>query len=349
MNTTAVPQPRLCRNAHGKRAAHQTRDALETAATVSSHLKHRDRAKSRKNDSLVPSQAPRLLKTRKNSSLVPSQAPRPHKTPEKQQSRPISSTETAQNPGKTAVSSLLKHRDSIKPRKSSSLVPSQAPRPHKTPEKQQSRPFSSTETTHNPRKTAVSSLLKHRDRTKSRKNSSLVPSQAPRPHTTEGREEWDSYYVLPGRGWKVGKDGVGRRRRDEAGREGKARRSGGAGAVRMSGRKEVWRGNPAAGGRTAGFAPGTRGKAAAAGRAGGFAHGRRETAAAGGRTGGFAPGTRENAAAGGQSGRFCTREAGNRRGRGQNDRFRTGRREAQRPGVERTVLQMDGGEMPDSE
>ena len=58
-NTTAVPQPRHSRKAHGKRAAHQTRDALETAATVSSPLRHRDRAKSRKNSSLVPSQAPR--------------------------------------------------------------------------------------------------------------------------------------------------------------------------------------------------------------------------------------------------------------------------------------------------
>ena len=191
---------------------------------VSSHLKHRDRTKPRKNSSLVPSQAPRphkspekqqsrpfsstettqnpgkaavssLLrhrdrtKPRKNSSLVPSQAPRQHKTPEKQQSRPISSTETVQNPGKTAVSSHPKHRDHTNPQKSSSLVPFQAPRPHKIPEKQQSRPFSGTETAQNPGKTAVSSLLKHRDSIKPRKNSSLVPSPAPRPHKTPEKQQ----------------------------------------------------------------------------------------------------------------------------------------------------------------
>ena len=83
---------------------------------------------------------------RKNSSLVPSPTPRLHKTPEKQQSRPIPSTETAQNPRKKAVSSLLKHRDCSKPGK-----------------------------------TTVSSHPKHRDHTKPRKNSSLVPSPAPRP------------------------------------------------------------------------------------------------------------------------------------------------------------------------
>ena len=83
----------------------------------------------------------------------------------------------------------------------------------------------------------------------------------------------------------------------------------------MSGRKEEWRGNPAAAGRTGGFAPG-----------------RRENAAAVGRSAGFAPGTRGKAAAVG-------RKAG----------FAHWRREAQRPGVERPVLQMDGGEMPDSE
>ena len=124
-----------------------------------------------------------------SSSLVPSQAPRPHKTPEKQQSRPFSGTETTQNPGKTTVSSLLKHRDCSKSRKNDSLVPSQAPRQHKTSEKQQSRPFSGTETAQNPRKAAASSHPKHRDHTKSRKNSSLVPSQAPRPHKTPEKQQ----------------------------------------------------------------------------------------------------------------------------------------------------------------
>ena len=115
---------------------------------VSSHLRHRDRTK-----------------PRKNSSLVPSQAPRQHKTPEKQQSRPFPSTETTQNTGKTTVSSLLKHLDYTKPRKNSSLVPSPTPRPHKTTEKQQSRPVSGTDTAQNHGKTAVSSLLKHLDHT----------------------------------------------------------------------------------------------------------------------------------------------------------------------------------------
>ena len=130
--TTTGLRLRLHGQTHDKQAAHQTRDALETAATVSSLLRHRDRAKSQKNSSLVSSQAPRLLKTRKNDSLAPSQAPRPRKIPEKRQSRPFSSTETAQNPGKTAVSSPLRHRDRTKPRKNDSLVPSQAPRPHTT-------------------------------------------------------------------------------------------------------------------------------------------------------------------------------------------------------------------------
>ena len=164
-NTTAGLRRRLHGQTHDKRAAHQTRYALDTAATVSSLLQHRDRTKSQKNSSLVPSQAPRLLKTRKNDSLAPSQAPRPRKIPEKQQSRPLSGTETAQNPRKTTVSSLLKHRDRAKPRKKCSLVPSQAPRllkprknhslvpskaprPRKTPEKPQSRPIPSTETAH---------------------------------------------------------------------------------------------------------------------------------------------------------------------------------------------------------
>ena len=104
-------------------------------------------------------------------------------------SRPLSDTETTQNPGKTTVSSLLKHRDHTKSRKNHSLVPSPTPRLHKTPEKQQSRPFSSTETAQNPGKTAVSSLLKHRDRTKPQKNSSLVPSPAPRPHKTPEKRQ----------------------------------------------------------------------------------------------------------------------------------------------------------------
>ncbi len=81
--TTTGLRLRLHGQTHDKRATHQTRDALETVATVSSLLQHRDRAK-----------------PRKNHSLVPSQAPRPRKTPEKMQSRPISSTETAQTPEK---------------------------------------------------------------------------------------------------------------------------------------------------------------------------------------------------------------------------------------------------------
>ena len=93
--TTTGLRLRLHGQTHDKRATHQTRDALETVATVSSLLQHRDRAKPRKKCSLVPSQAPRLLKPRKNHSLVPSKAPRPRKIPEKRQSRPISDTETA--------------------------------------------------------------------------------------------------------------------------------------------------------------------------------------------------------------------------------------------------------------
>ena len=296
---------------------------------VSSHLKHRDRTK-----------------PRKNSSLVPSQAPRPHKSPEKQQSRPFSSTETTQNPGKTTVSSLLRHRDRTKPRKNSSLVPSQAPRQHKTPEKQQSRPFSGTETTQNPGKTAVSSHLQHRDRTLRKvgrdgiattfcKGVAGKEGKTGRSGGAVARQEKGEAGTKRRRRDEVGKEGEageGRRRRDEAGREGKARRSGvwrgrkkgkqgwggGAGAVRMSGRKEVWRRSAAAagrtagyahgrrrrrsaaaGGRSAGFAPGTRGKAAAGGRTAGFAPGRRENAAAVGRSAGFAPGTRGKAAAAG--------------------------------------------------
>ena len=156
------------------------RNALETIATVSSLLRHRHRSKSRK-----------------NSSLVPSPAPRPHKTPEKPQSRPFSSTETAQNPGKNAVSSHLKHRDCS-----------------------------------NPGKTTVSSHLKHRDRAKPRKNHSLVPSQAPRPHTTEGRGGWDSYYVLQGRGGKRGERWGWAASQGRGGEEGKSRGRGQNGRLR---------------------------------------------------------------------------------------------------------------------
>ena len=222
--TTTGLRVRLHGQTHDKRATHQTRYALETAATVSSPLRHRDRTKPQKKQQSRPFSD---TETAQN--------------PEKRQSRPIPSTETAQNPGKTAVSSPLRHRDRTKPQKNHSLVPSQAPRPRKTPEKMQSRPISSTETTQTPgkttvsshpkhrdtqtpRKTAVSSPLRHRDHTKSRKSYSLVPSQAPRPYTTEGREGWDSYYVLQGRGGKRGKDGAGRHRRDEAGKEGKTGR-----------------------------------------------------------------------------------------------------------------------------
>ena len=179
-NTTAGLRRRLHGQTHDKRAAHQTRYALDTAATVSSLLRHRDRTKSQKNSSLVPSQAPRLLKTRKNDSLAPSQAPRPRKIPEKQQSRPLSGTETAQNP----------------------------------------------------RKTTVSSLLKHRDRAKPRKNHSLVPSQAPRPHTTEGRGGWDSYYVLQGRGGKRGERWGWAASQGRGGEEGKTRGRGQNGRLR---------------------------------------------------------------------------------------------------------------------
>ena len=203
-----VSEPPAKRGTHLKRQR-KSRPLSDTETTqnpgkttVSSLLKHRDHTKSRKNHSLVPSPTPRLHKTPEKQQSRPFSSTETAQNPEKQQSRPFSSTETAQNPGKTAVSSLLRHRDCIKPQKNSSLVPSQAPRPHKIPEKQQSRPFSSTETAQNPRKTAVSSPLRHRDHTKPQKNDSLVPSQAPRPHTTEGREGWDSYYVLQGRGGK---------------------------------------------------------------------------------------------------------------------------------------------------
>lgn len=131
-NTTAVPQPRHSRKAHGKRAAHQTRDALETAATVSSPLRHRDCSK----------------------------------------------------PGKTAVSSPLRHRD----------------------------------------------------HTKSRKSYSLVPSQAPRPHTTEGREGWDSYYVLQVRGGKRGE------RWGWAASQGRGRKGGKDGATIAAFRSEATEG-----------------------------------------------------------------------------------------------------------
>ena len=115
--TTTGLRLRLRGQTHDKQAAHQTRYALETVAKVSSHPKHRDHAKSRKNDSLVPSPTPRLHKPQKN-----------------------------------AVSSHLKHRDHTKPQKNSSLVPSPTPRPHKIPEKLQSRPIPSTETVHYGRK-----------------------------------------------------------------------------------------------------------------------------------------------------------------------------------------------------
>ena len=172
-----TPPPAKCETHLKRQRQSRPFSSTETAqnlrkTAVSSLLRHRDRT--------TP---------RKNSSLVPSQAPRPHKIPEKQQSRPLSSTETTQNLGKTAVSSHPKHRERTKPRKSSSLVPSPTPGPLKTPEKQQSRPISDTETTHNPGKAAVSSHLRHRDRTKPQKSSSLVPSPAPTPLKTTEKQQ----------------------------------------------------------------------------------------------------------------------------------------------------------------
>ena len=111
--------------------------------------------------------------------------------------------ETTRNPRKPAVSSLSKHRDlaeSSKPTVSSlsrhrdhsdspktdSLVPLPTPRPRGFARNQQSRPTSSTETTRNPRKPAVSSHFKHRDHSESPKTDSLVPLPAPRPHGIHG-------------------------------------------------------------------------------------------------------------------------------------------------------------------
>ena len=184
---------------------------------VSSHFKHRDHTESPETSSLVPLQAPRPLgipenrqsrpspgtETARNpriptvsslfrhrdhadspetSSLVPLQAPRPLGIPENLQSRPTSSTETTRNPRKPTVSSLSRHRDRTESTDTDSLVPLPAPRPRGFARNQQSRPTSSTETTRNPRKPAVSSHFKHRDHADSPEISSLVPPSAPRPH-----------------------------------------------------------------------------------------------------------------------------------------------------------------------
>ena len=178
---------------------------------VSSHFKHRDHTESPETSSLVPLQAPRPLgipenrqsrpspgtETARNpriptvsslfrhrdhadspetSSLVPLQAPRPLGIPENLQSRPTSSTETTRNPRKPTVSSLSRHRDHSESSENGSLVPPSAPRPPGIPRNQQSRPTSGTETTRILPKSAVSSLLQHRDHTKSTENLQSRPS-----------------------------------------------------------------------------------------------------------------------------------------------------------------------------
>ena len=124
--------------------------------------------------------------TRNPCGLVPPSAPRPHEIPENLQSRPSPGTETTRNRWKPIVSSLLWHRDRTDSPEISSLVPPSAPRPHGIPENLQSRPTSSTETTRNRPKPAVSSLSKHRDHSESPKTDSLVPLPAPRPHGIHG-------------------------------------------------------------------------------------------------------------------------------------------------------------------
>ena len=131
---------------------------------VSSHFKHRDRTESPE-----------------TGSLVPPSAPRPHEIPGNQQSRPSSGTETTRFPRKPTVSSLFGHRDHSDSPETNSLVPLQAPRPHRIPRNLQSRPFFGTETTRISPKSAVSSLFKHRDHSESLEADSLVPPSAPRP------------------------------------------------------------------------------------------------------------------------------------------------------------------------
>ena len=162
-----LPAPRP----HGIHGYRQSRPSSGTETTrirpkpaVSSHFKHRDHSESPK-----------------TCSLVPLQAPRPLGIPENRQSRPSPGTETTWNPPKPAVSSHFKHRDHSDFPETDSLVPPSAPRPLGFPGNRQSRPSPGTETTRNPRKTAVSSLLQHRDHLESPEISSLVPLQAPRP------------------------------------------------------------------------------------------------------------------------------------------------------------------------
>ena len=82
------------------------------------------------------------------------------------------------------------------------LVPPPAPRPLKIRRNPQSRPSSDTETSQNPTKPAVSSLLRHRDLSKSAEPRSLVPPPTPRPlkirRTPQSRPSPDTETSPPG-------------------------------------------------------------------------------------------------------------------------------------------------------
>ena len=156
---------------------------------VSSLSKHRDLAESSKPTVSSLSRHRDRTESPKTCSLVPLQAPRPHGIARNQQSRPSPSTETTRNPRKPTVSSLSRHRDRTESTDTDSLVPLPAPRPRGFARNQQSRPTSSTETTRNPRKPAVSSHFKHRDHSESPKTDSLVPLPAPRPLGILGKRQ----------------------------------------------------------------------------------------------------------------------------------------------------------------
>ncbi len=108
---------------------------------------------------------------------------------ENQRSRPFSGTETTRIRLKSAVSSLLRHRDLAESPETSSLVPPSAPGPHGFAGNQQSRPTFGTETLRIPRKPEVSSHFRHRDHTESPETDSLVPLPAPRPLGIPGNQQ----------------------------------------------------------------------------------------------------------------------------------------------------------------
>ena len=156
---------------------------------VSSHLWHRDHAKSSKPAVSSLFRHRDLADSPETSGLVPPPAPRPLEIPGNQRSRPSSDTETSRIPRKPTVSSHFRHRDHSESPETDSLVPPSAPRPRGFPENRRSRPTSDTETTRNPRKPIVSSHFRHRDLAESPETGSLVPSLAPRPHEIAGNRQ----------------------------------------------------------------------------------------------------------------------------------------------------------------